>query len=266
MEIKTLKDTSLEIIHASFIKAFSDYQEPMEMSLESFVAMMERYSLDLSLSVGAFIDESLVSFILVGRRGNRVYDAGTATIREFRRQKIASKLFKYQMQILSKNDISEYILECIDTNEKAMNLYESKGFSIIRHLDCYRVSKIEAEDMEIEEAPLQDAAEIEEAMLYKPSWQNSYQSYKNDDSFHLYKVGKTSVVVSERGVVSLINAEDIDSCIAILSHALKQSKTGGLRIINIDRENKQIKKLMVKIGAELFVSQVEMNLFLNQSS
>ena len=260
MEIKTLKDTSLETIHASFIKAFSDYQEPMEMSLESFVSMMGRYSLDLSLSVGAFIDECLVSFILVGRRGNRVYDSGTATIREFRRQGIASKLFEYQMQILTKNDISEYILECIDTNEKAMKLYESKGFSVIRHLDCYRVSKIESKDMEIEEASLQEAAEIEASMPYKPSWQNSYLSY------HLYKVGKTSVVASERGSVSLINAEDIDSCIAILSHALKKSQTGGLRMINIDRENTKIKKLMEKIGAELFVSQVEMNLFLDQRS
>lgn len=266
MEIKTLKDTSLEAIHASFIKAFSDYQEPMEMSLESFVSMMGRYSLDLSLSVGAFIDECLVSFILVGRRGNRVYDSGTATIREFRRQGIASKLFEYQMQILTKNDISEYILECIDTNEKAMKLYESKGFSVIRHLDCYRVSKIESKDMEIEEASLQEAAEIEASMPYKPSWQNSYLSYQKDASYHLYKVGETSVVASERGSVSLINADDIDSCIAILSHALKKSQTGGLRMINIDRENTKIKKLMEKIGAELFASQVEMNLFLDQRS
>ena len=66
MEIKQLTGTSIQIIHAAFEKAFSDYTEPFDLSVSDLAYMIERRGYSPELSFGAFADGELVGFTLNG--------------------------------------------------------------------------------------------------------------------------------------------------------------------------------------------------------
>ena len=87
---KTLDNTSMEIIHKAFIDAFSDYQVKIEMPIWKSEQMLPRRGYVPEMSIGAFVNETLIGFVLNGCRiwnGKlTVYDLGTGVVRQYRRQ------------------------------------------------------------------------------------------------------------------------------------------------------------------------------------
>ena len=61
---KTLDNTSIEIIHKAFIDAFSDYQVKIEMPIWKFEQMLRRRGYVPEMSIGAFVNETLIGFVL----------------------------------------------------------------------------------------------------------------------------------------------------------------------------------------------------------
>lgn len=68
INLKSLESTSIDELHKTFIEAFSDYQVNLNMSLSSFEDMLERHGYLNKASVGAFDDDKLIGFLLVGIR------------------------------------------------------------------------------------------------------------------------------------------------------------------------------------------------------
>lgn len=68
MEYRTLENIDSICIYEAFTQAFSDYQVSVDMSFKSFETMLKRNGFMPAVSVGAFVDKTLVAFILNGVR------------------------------------------------------------------------------------------------------------------------------------------------------------------------------------------------------
>ena len=80
--IDRLSGISIETIHSTFVKAFSDYDEPIKLSVHQLKYMIERRGVNLDLSFGAFFNDELIGFTLngIGDWNGKLtaYDSGTA--------------------------------------------------------------------------------------------------------------------------------------------------------------------------------------------
>ena len=70
ISIKTLDGISIAAIYDAFTKAFSDYVEPINLTLNQLQHMIERRGFTPQLSFGAFSGEELVGFTLNGTGKN----------------------------------------------------------------------------------------------------------------------------------------------------------------------------------------------------
>ena len=110
--IKTLSNTSIEAIHETFVKAFSDYVEPIDLTFQQLKYMTERRGFNADLSFGAFANDELVGFTLNGidewNGQLTAYDTGTGIIKEFRKKGIASRMFNESLPVLRESNVTQY--------------------------------------------------------------------------------------------------------------------------------------------------------------
>lgn len=188
--IKTLSAISIEQVHEAFAKAFSDYVEPIDLTCDELQYSIERRGYNPDLSFGAFNENELVGLTLnCIRQWNgelTAYDAGTGIIKEFRKQGIATRIFKESLPVLKENKITQYLPEVIKTNTGAFDLYKKAGFTVTREFDYFisTKDKIELdleklnENFQIKELKNPDWEELKTFWEFEPSWQNSIDSVK----------------------------------------------------------------------------------------
>ncbi len=95
---RTLIDTPIEQIHEAFVRGFSDYLVPMQLSLEDLRAMHAIRGVDYSLSVGAFDGDDLIGFTTNGVGMwcglPTAYDAATAVAKNYRGRGVSREMFR----------------------------------------------------------------------------------------------------------------------------------------------------------------------------
>ena len=187
-EFRTLDGVPMEDMHATFLEAFSDYLVKMDVPLWKFETMARRRGMVPAMSVGAFVGDRLVGFILNGVRqwGGRLtaYDTGTGVVPDFRKMGATTRMFAETLAILRDEGVEQYLLEVIKENDPAGGLYRKQGFEAARGLSCY-VAPLEAldtapapEDVTVTPMPV-DALGWERLRTFwdfEPSWQNSVDS------------------------------------------------------------------------------------------
>lgn len=108
MEIRNLEHTDFETIFHGFKKAFADYEIHFEK--EEVRSMLKRRGYNPQLSFAAFDNDEIVAFTLNGTGTfNGVltaYDTGTGTIKQYRGQSIAGKIFYSFPPFFSRNRVS----------------------------------------------------------------------------------------------------------------------------------------------------------------
>lgn len=188
VEIKTLSGITAKQIHEAFSKAFEDYVEPFNLTIDQLKYMIDRRGFDSNLSFGAFAKKELVGFTLNGignwNGKNTAYDTGTGIIKDYRKQGIASRMFNESLPILKENKIEQYLLEVIKTNTAAVDLYKKAGFNITREFDYYTSTKddlrltkdVLSEEYTIKEIEIVDWDSLKSFWDFEPSWQNSIDS------------------------------------------------------------------------------------------
>ena len=144
-EYRSLSFVSYEEIHEAFEKAFSDYIVPFSMSLNELVYMIERRGFNADISFGAFYKDELVGFTLngIGNREGKLtaYDTGTGVVKEHRKKGIAKQIFLESLPVLKNNNVEQYLLEVIDSNKPAIDLYKKMGFQETRKFDYQVINK-----------------------------------------------------------------------------------------------------------------------------
>lgn len=188
MKIQSLENIPIKDIHRAFSRAFSDYVEPVNLTVEQLQHILERRGFKDYLSFAAFAESEIVGFTLnaSGQWNGKTtaYDTGTGVQKNYRKQGIASRIFEASLPVLKAHGVSRYLLEVIKVNTKAVDLYRKLGFSVTREFDywaCPREAiEIQSgrlpEDISIESLDAPDWKHLRSFWDFQPSWQNSVDS------------------------------------------------------------------------------------------
>ena len=134
--IATLSQTSIEEIHEAFIDAFSDYEVRMDLPLAKLQEMMITRSCSKADSLGYFENGKLLGFLLVGKRiidGRIVlYDVATGVVKGHQGEGIGDALVNGIVEAARTGIADRFILEVLENNEAAQELYAKHGFGITR--------------------------------------------------------------------------------------------------------------------------------------
>lgn len=275
LNIKTLEHESLEIIYSTFIKAFVDYEVAMNPSFSDFQQMLRRRSYDSKYSVGAYVNEELVGFILNGsgvfNDKKTLYDQGTGVIKEYRRQGITSQMFQFVKEIMQIHKIEQYLLEVLTVNEKAYELYLKEGFKVSRTLNCYRLDEELVNDslITLETLYVKDTEGLEIFNTCQSSWQNSFEAIMNVKEdyniIHYYHENQWiayAIIQKESGdIAQLVVKEEYrrQGFGSIIIKDLKNhTNSDTLSMINVDDEYNELNQFLKKHGFVKFVDQYEM--------
>ncbi len=278
--IKSLKRIDFEIIYNAFAKAFADY-EVLPLSSDQILQMVTRRGFDPELSFGAFDDNELVSFTLNGignwNGKNTAYDTGTGTVKEYRGKGLAKKIFQDSVPVLKENGISQYLLEVLQHNDKAVNLYRNQGFEVTREFDYFTADKSDLNfvnvklnnDLEIKEINIPDYNMVSSFLDFEPSWQNSFDSiYRTFQSFKSIGVFNDNKLVGY-GITEL-NSGDITQLAVHKEYRRKGVGTillkqlidiipgESIKIINTEKDCTSIKSFLKSINFKPAGSQFEM--------
>lgn len=188
MEIKSLAKTDFDTLFKAFNHAFNDYE--VQINCTQFQNMLKRRGFNSDLSFGAFDKNEMVAFTLNGT-GNfnglpTAYDTGTGTLKNYRGQGLATKIFEYSIPYLREAGIKQYLLEVLQHNTKAVSVYKNLGFKITREFNYFiqRNEEINNKVKTSDTLYLIKPIEIEKFNSlsnfwdFYPSWQNSFESIK----------------------------------------------------------------------------------------
>jgi ribosomal protein S18 acetylase RimI-like enzyme len=278
---KTLETTSIEIVHKTFLDAFSDYQVRMDLPLYKLKQMLQRRGYVSEISMGAFKDELLVGLVLNGFRNwngkPTVYDTGTGVIGDYRKQGITSSMLLNIRALLKEREIEQYLLEVIQINTPAVELYKKQGFQIIRNLVCYKLDKNKYNPISTYEVEHFDTINSTYWTLltsfwdFIPSWQNSIDSINAaSDTFKYCFVHFEDAIVGY-GIIDKKTGDIPQIAVhkqhrrkgigrSIVTELLKSTESQNIAVINVDEHSKSTRDFLLELGFQYNVSQFEMML------
>lgn len=187
-EIKPLSSTDFDTIFKAFEQAFADYE--VQQNKLQLQAMLKRRGFNPDLSFAAFEESDIVAFTFNGI-GNfngipTAYDTGTGTLKGYRGQGLATRIFEYSIPHLREAGIRQYLLEVLQHNTKAISVYRNLGFEVTREFNYFMQKNKEIHNEAktpdipcvIEEIDLGKFSSIPDFWDFQPSWQNSFDSIK----------------------------------------------------------------------------------------
>jgi ribosomal protein S18 acetylase RimI-like enzyme len=179
---RLLADADLIPLYDCFLAAFSDYLVDMQMSREQFEQRIARDGVRLEISAGAFDDGKMIGFYMNGlglwHGKQTAYDAGTGVIPDRRGEGFAKELFAFMVPRLKELGITQYLLEVLSENDRAVALYRKLGFVKTRVLTVLRsdepvMSLPELPGVSLRPIDKPDWKLFESFWDGSPSWQNS---------------------------------------------------------------------------------------------
>lgn len=278
---KTLENINIEILHKTFLSAFSDYQVKMDLPLYSFEQMLQRRGYVPAISIGAFYNDLLVGFILNGFRnsdGNLiVYDTGTGVIGEYRKQGITSNMILNIKKILKEKKVEQYLLEVIQTNTSAIQLYKKQGFELVRDLACFKLDKSKYNPMtnfkveHVDRIDFSNWKELSKFWDYIPSWQNSIASINAVPDTFIYSVIRIDNNIVGYGIIDKKTGDIPQIAVnkfyrrngiarSIVTNLLENAESYKISVLNVDAESKTTIDFLLGLGFEYYVGQYEMTL------
>ncbi|UYP00195.1 GNAT family N-acetyltransferase [Oceanotoga sp. DSM 15011] len=184
MIIKTLNEVDLEDLLEGFKDAFSDYVADISMTKELFMRTLKCRRVDKDYSLIALENDKVVGFIINGsgffKDEYTIYDIFTGVSKKNRGRGITKTLFEKLELLLKESLFKQYLLEVIDNNFKAINLYRKKGFIKNRNLSIFSFKDFNIrdfkEDIIIKEYEYFYKDDYKKMTFYLPSWQNSFET------------------------------------------------------------------------------------------
>lgn len=261
--IRTLTHDDFESLFAAFRAAFSDYVVPFQPTREQLMEMFTRRGWVPSLSVGAFDGNAMVAFTVNAVDHTTAYDSGTGVVPTHRRQGLARALMLKSFEVLGGCD--SYVLEVLDNNARAVELYRELGFKEVRGLQSwtYESQSLKVSESQSSSLRLSDFETLRPFQDVPPSWQNSDASIARATDPHV-------VLGDEHGFAIVFPSNGDLARLAVRPESRRQghgtrllnaaAAVAGkpLRIINVDERDAGIAKFLEHVGARKLVRQLEM--------
>lgn len=280
MEIKSLAKISFDQLFEAFSQAFAQYD--IQIEKEEFRTMIRRRGYDPALSFAAFNDDRIVSFTCNGigdHYGKRMaYDTGTGTLSEYRGQGLAIKVFEVSIPYMKEAGVTEYILEVLQHNTGAFNVYKKIGFEVIREFYYYKEDndKVNIAPKTVQGPYVIQPIHIDEYKDtistfwdFHPSWQNSFESIErtkedfickgvfSDGNLIAYSVFEPgSGDVTQLAVHPDFRRKGIGSM--LLQEMVKENTFPTFKIVNTDIGCDSVKAFLSVQGIEPKGKQYEM--------
>jgi ribosomal protein S18 acetylase RimI-like enzyme len=169
--------------------AFSDYAAPAPaMPRAAFDEMLLQRGFDPALSWLAIDGSHIAAYWFVGtepeHRPRASYALSVGTRPAFRRQGLALQLWERVLPHLQKAGYRQQILEVIETNNRAVPLYEALGFKTRRRIECFKgpVTLVQPTPISIDfrNVDTYGAARTGAPFCeWEPTWQNSTKAMIN---------------------------------------------------------------------------------------
>lgn len=278
---KTLESISIETLHKTFLNAFSDYQVKLELPLEKFEQMLKRSGYDRKACIGAFENDELIGFILNGIRkwNGRVtaYDTGTAVIEMYRKKGITSNMFQNARELFKEMRVEQYLLEVIQTNTSAVELYKKQGFKILRDLECFYLDKSKYSqrvNYKVEHMDMINQniwRKLIEFWDFTPSWQNSIESINAVSDTLIYSIVYFDDMIVGYGVIDIKTGDIPQLAVdkkyrhkgigkSIVTDLINNTESNKISILNVDGKCESMKDFLIKSAFESKIKQYEMSL------
>lgn len=275
----TLESTSMEELHKTFLEAFSDYQVKLDLPLAKLQQMLQRRGYVPQASLGAFINDAIVGFVLNGIRNwdgkFTAYDTGTAVIEAYRKQGITSHMLLKIKPLLREMGVEQYLLEVIQTNASAVQLYKKEGFEIIREFECFNLVKNKSNPLtshKVEHINAITESRWKELMKFwdfKPSWQNSMDSVNAVSNAFIYSAISINDAIAGYGIIDKKSGDIPQIAVdknyrgkgigrSILADLINTAESENINVINVDSQSSSMKDFLLKFGFQHKISQYEM--------
>jgi len=279
MEIKSLGKTDFEKIFIAFSKAFANYD--IQLNADELKTMWKRRGLNPDLYFAAFEGENIVAFTLNGI-GNyngikMAYDTGTGTLKEYRGQGLATKIFEYSIPYLKEANINHYLLEVLQHNIKAVSVYRKIGFKVTREFNYFVWKNADFKDeiknidtsYSIELFDIDQYDSIPDLWDFYPSWQNSFESIQRaKEDFISYGVFLEKKLIGycifepESGDITQIAVDRVHRrngiATLLLQKVSKLNKNTKTKLINADVSCSSILGFLKAKNIEITGKQFEM--------
>lgn len=287
IEIRTLQNVSMRSMHRAFLKVFADYEVPMQMSVVDLEEIIRTRDIDLNFSIGCFVRKELIGFILCGYRdceGKRyAYDGGTGIVKEYRRKGFADRMFSELLKIFENKKIDIFILEVLENNTSAIELYRKNGFIQHRKLRCFEIEKDSLKELSAKgiysfgyNKSEYHSINLQEYVSFRPTWQNCKYSVLNNIHMYEYvsvcnedKVIGFGLIHKNKGDIPLLGVleewrnKGIE--LEIILQLETKTKSNTLCFKNVEDDN-YIVDILREMGFVNFVNQYEMALDFSSKS
>jgi ribosomal protein S18 acetylase RimI-like enzyme len=171
---------------STWLEAFADYAVDMSGVTEKLIeCRCIKNNVDFDISVGAFDDERMVGFTLIGvdhwQGELAAFDAGTGIVPEFRGRRLARGMFDHAIPRLRSRGATRFLLEVLQVNEPAIRAYTKAGFEVTRELACFK-RNLDTPGPALEPPAGLELKSIDRALVagfeteldWQPSWENGF--------------------------------------------------------------------------------------------
>jgi ribosomal protein S18 acetylase RimI-like enzyme len=264
--IRTLTPDDFESLHAAFTAAFSDYVVPLAPTREQLLEMFTRRGWVPELSVGAFDGGTMIAFTVNCVEGDRAYDSGTGVVPAHRRRGLGRELMERSFELLRKW-CSTYVLEVLESNARAVELYRTTRFEGTRTFQCWsyesqslKVAKSQSSDSSLRPCAVETLRRSQDV---EPSWQNSDASIARARQPHVTLGDERgyAIVFPDNGDLPQLVVRRDARRQGIGTRLLQSAAAVAgrpLRILNVDDRDAGIASFLEAAGAKRTVRQLEM--------
>lgn len=267
----------------TWLEAFSDYAVDMSGVTEKLIeCRCIKNNVDFDISVGAFDDERMVGFTLIGvdrfQDELAAFDAGTGIVPEFRGQGLARKMFDHATPQLESQGVTRFLLEVLQVNEPAIRAYTKAGFEVTRELACFKLKLDEPifsseppTAIEVKEVDRASVAGFSTEVDWQPSWENGFPAIeKTPDQLLILGAFERDRCVGVIVYTPLLNW--IMTLVVSRTHrrrgvgsalvqGLVERLPGGLtevKLLNVDRSDEGMLTFLERLGFDHWIDQYEM--------
>ncbi len=278
MQIQSLATISITQLVQTFNQSFADYFIPIQFTVATLESKIKSENIFLEHSVGVFVREQLVAFVLIGidSKNNQLYsyNAGTGVIPDFRGQHLTEKMYAYLLPILKKNSIQNHYLEVITQNTKALRIYQKIGYQISRKVSCFKgviQPPNSVLNYKIFEFEWGNNTFFETFWDHQPTYQNTSASINRDKETHSFigifsEIGllgylifaKANLRVKQFGIDKNFRNQGLGH--HLFYEVQKTNFDQPVSLINIDNNDSHSIAFLEKIGLTKTVEQYEMML------
>jgi ribosomal protein S18 acetylase RimI-like enzyme len=174
---------SYEELTEAYNQTRVDYIVPMPMNAAKLREYVEIYNINMDASAVVVDGGQILALGMLAVRPNRAWMTRLGVIRSNRRQGVGWSIVTHLMEQAARQDVGYIILEVIDDNTPAYNLFVKKGFQATRELLVLRRPpasvKITPPPAKIETLSYADAISLLKKRYSKPSWVDEYDSLLN---------------------------------------------------------------------------------------